>query len=455
MKKKYLITTPIYYPNDKPHIGSCHTTILADFINRALKKFGYDSKLLTGTDEHGDKIYNTVLQNSINNELYSLEKQIKDFLDKKADLFKEIFELLDIEYDKFIRTTDKDHEERVKNCWTKLVDCGLIYKGLYGGYYSIRDETFYEESQLIDGKSPYGDIVKYEEFSCYFLKASFFENKIKQYYLNNKITSPINRQNALEQYIEKELKDFCISRPNSKWGIDIPNDSGKIYVWFDALLNYLCLWEDREVIHILAKDILIFHGLHWPILLMALDIRLFSKIFVHNWWLMDNEKMSKSLKNIIDPWELVNKYGKDAVRFYIIKENLINSDGDFLESKLCEYYNSFLVNKFSNLVYRVESLMKKHNIPIIKNSILINIDNELEICILEQNINEYIRILFNKIDDLNTTIEKEKLWTNPQMSSTIHISIQEIIHYIEPIVPSVSKYWNENDIYMIFKPIIY
>lgn len=452
--ERILITTPIFYPNAEPHIGSVHTMVLADFYNRCFKKFGYDSLLLTGLDEHGNKVYNAGLKYLESNS----NKSIMDFLNEISDKFKQICNIFHINYDKFIRTTDEDHKNRVKQLWKTLESKNLIYEGIYKGYYSLRDETYYQENELIDGKSPSGDNVKYEESKCYFLKSSIFLDQIKSFY-HNKIdaTLPNNRQNAITQYISKELNDICISRQNCNWGIDIPDheNDGKIYVWFDALINYLCLWENRKVIHFVGKDILIFHGLHWLIILMALNYNPFDHIIVHNWWMVDNDKMSKSLGNVINPNILVDNFGYECVRFYMIKENLINSDGQFNIELMIEYFNAFLVNKFSNLVYRVETILYKNfgnlDKKIEKNEEFQDLNNKLHNMILIGNINEYLNILFKEMDDLNAFVDKNEIWKSPELGLKIYNKIKTILNFMEPIIPTINYYWNEKNPIMLFK----
>jgi methionyl-tRNA synthetase len=435
MSKSYLVTTPIFYPNSQPHIGTAHNMILADFIKRLLIIKNHKVFLLTGTDEHGDKIFKSAQREN---------KDVMEFLNEKVKLFKELAEKLSISYDRFIRTTDEDHIERVHEVWNQLKEKNLIYKGKYSGFYSQTDETFFQQEELVNGKAPTGATVEFQEFDCYFLKSSLFLNDLLKF-LNSDCCFPSNRKNELIGFVKNGLKDLCISRPNCSWGIQVPNSDQVIYVWFDALINYLFKWNEDEIVHLVGKDISIFHGVHWPVILKAMNNKYFNKLLVHNWWLMNENKMSKSFGNVVNPFELIEKYGCAPLRFYCIKNNLINSDGNFDEQEMIEEFNSFAVNKFSNLVYRIESLFSKNNISLNKT---LNLKRNFEIDFL--NINQYVNKILKWMDDLNTIIEEKQVWKNTQYLNEIYEEIKEVIYYTTPIFPELEEYWKKDSPYIIF-----
>lgn len=457
MNKKVLLTTPIFYANREPHIGAALTVTLADFLKRTLQMIGQDVFLSVGTDEHGDKVAKTAKENGY---------EPKEWVDLNARKFREVFDKLGVSYDKFIRTTDEEHIKFVQNYWNDLVKKGKIYKGTYEGYYSITDETFFSKEELVDGKAPTGSSVQYSSFSCYFLKTSSLSEQMKDFLENNDFTFPSNRINELKGFIKEGVKDICISRPNATWGIDVPGEKNeKIYVWIDALLNYLTVINYKKenpeslerisnAIHLVGKDILTFHGIHWPLLLMLNDVKCPNKIFVHNWWIVDNKKMSKSIGNIVDPIKLIEKYGVDAVRFYFIKENLITSDREFSEEELLVSYNNFLVNKFSNLVYRLTSLAyNKRILP--SEGYEIKFEKSLRSIIPTLNIQKYMEEFFAWCDDLNQRIELHRVWENFEYIPDLLFEMYELIKYAEPIVPSIQDLQIQDENEEFDKPIMF
>ncbi len=339
-----LITTPIYYVNSAPHIGHAYTNIVASCIAEWKKLQSYDAFLLTGTDEHGQKI-ETSAQNA--------NMQTQDFVDKYALIFKNLADFLQINYDDFIRTTEDRHKIVVQYIWRKLEENGYIYLGVYEGWYSIRDEAFYNESELIDGKAPTGADVKWHKEESYFFKLSDFQEKL----LN---------------FVKDGLNDLSISRTSFKWGIDVPNNKNHIvYVWIDALTNYISAlgfstehdekykkyWQNGEKIHVIGKDILRFHAIYWPAILMATDLPLPDHLIAHGWWLKDGEKISKSLGNTIDPFELIEKFNLDYFRYFFLTESGFHSDGNYVESRFIEKINGELVNNFGNLLSRTTNMI--------------------------------------------------------------------------------------------------
>ncbi|MCW1292770.1 MAG: class I tRNA ligase family protein, partial [Candidatus Parvarchaeota archaeon] len=358
MLAKY-ITTPIFYVNDKPHIGHAYTVILADVLSRWFKINNYDVFFLTGTDEHGNKIEKTAREKGMDP---------KDFVDQISGLFKSAFAKLDIQYSRFIRTTDKDHEDNVKRILKYLYDKGDIYKGTYEGYYCLPDESYFTESEIIDGKCPVcGRPVQKISEEAYFFRLSKYKDQIINFLNSNSIIPDFRVKEQLNR-LKNGLFDLDISRKTVKWGIELPFDnSHTTYVWFDALLNYLTAinfdlnkyWPAD--LQIIGKEILWFHSVIWIGILSALNLPPPKKILAHGFWLVNGQKMSKSLGNVIDPVLWVEKYGSDAVRYALISEKPAHDDGDISEEKLISKINSDLADELGNLVYRVLSLSLKSN----------------------------------------------------------------------------------------------
>ncbi len=368
-KKNFYVSTPIYYPNDNLHIGHAYTTVLADAINRFKKLDGYNTFFTTGSDEHGKKIFDKSKEKGIN----TLE-----FVTNIVENFKKLWKLLDIKYDHFIRTTDKEHKEFVKNIFIKLKDKNYIYKDNYEGWYCKTDESFFTTSQLKDNKCPICnknvEIVKEESF---FLCVSKFKEYINNLLIKEKILIPNHRIKELINNFVNNLQDLSITRTSFDWGIKINNEH-VIYVWFDALLNYIStinyghnkkinsndVWSrdsNFEILQIVGKEITRFHAIYWPIILEMLDLKK-PKILAHGWIISDDgEKMSKSIGNIINPIELIKKYGSDSLRFYLINNIVTSEDGKYSESLLVKDINGILVNKFSNLITRTIVMIEKYN----------------------------------------------------------------------------------------------
>ena len=365
--KKFYVTTPIYYPSANFHIGHCYTTVIADAINRYKKLEGYDTYFLTGSDEHGLKI---------ERKAHDALVTPKEYVDKIIEDAKDLWKSLDVEYDKFIRTTDEDHVKTVQKIFEKLYNQGDIYKGEYVGLYCTPCESFWTESQLVDGKCPdCGREVNKVSEEAYFFKLSKYQKRLEQYIEEHpEFIEPVTRKNEmLNNFIKPGLSDLCVSRTSFTWGIPVTFDSKHIvYVWIDALSNYISALgylsrDDSKFkkywpadLHIVGKEIVRFHTIIWPIMLMALDLPLPHQVFGHGWLVINGGKISKSLGNYKDPREYINQYGVDAVRYYLLREVPFGSDGQFTEELMLARYNSDLANTLGNLVNRTLSMLTKY-----------------------------------------------------------------------------------------------
>ena len=357
-QRRFFITTPIYYVNDVPHLGHAYTTVACDALARFMRLDGYRVKFLTGTDEHGQKVAQSAAAAGVSPQ---------EFADRNSEKFREITRLLNVSQDEFIRTTEPRHTDAVQALWQELERRGEIYLGRFAGWYAVRDEAFYEESELVGGRAPSGAEVEWLEEENYFFRLSAWQDRLLAYYENNpEAIAPRGRRNEVISFIRGGLQDLSISRTSFAWGVPVPGHPGHVvYVWLDALINYITaagypqtdstefsmLWPAD--LHVVGKDIVRFHAVYWPAFLMAAGLQPPRRVFAHGWWTAEGQKMSKSLGNFIAPKQLVDTYGVDPLRYFLLRELPFGSDGDFSHRAMVGRLNSDLANDLGNLAQRV------------------------------------------------------------------------------------------------------
>lgn len=440
MKRKFYVTTPIYYPNDIPHVGHAYTTIAADLFSRWNKLLGKEVFFLTGTDDHGKKIAEISNKNG---------KTPKEFTDELIPKFKEAWEKLNINYDRFIRTTDKDHEENVKKILQKIYDKGDIYLGEYEGLYCTDCESYYTEKDLIEGCCPIHKkpIEKLKEKS-YFFKLSKYQDKLLKFYKENEeFILPNSKKQEVINRVKEGLRDLSISRTSFDWGIPLSFDKKHVcYVWFDALFNYHSGVLEKDFwpadLHLIGKDILWFHVVYWPAFLMAAGIELPKKVFAHGWWTFDKEKISKSRGKVINIDELVSIAGSDSARYFLLRATAFGDDGDFSEKALIDRHNGELLNKLGNLVSRVTGLVEKNGIEKTENSLAQYLNfpkiNEL---INNFEIDKSLNNIFSFIDICNEYVQRNKPWETKDKKILYELidSIKKIAIVLYPFIPETSE----------------
>jgi len=460
----FYITTPIYYVNSDPHIGHAYTNIVTDIIARYKRK-GEEVRMVTGTDEHGLKIQRSAEKEGI---------EVKKYVDKVSEKFRRLTEKLELSNDDFIRTTEERHVEVVKECWNKLMKKGYIYKGNYEGWYSISDECFYKENELVNDKAPTGSKVEWIKEETYYFKLSIFKEELIELFSNKNIIEPYYRQKEIINMLKEDLPDLSISRTSFNWGVKVPNDEKHvIYVWLDALLNYISVNKyPKEIyqvsLHVIGKDILKFHAIYWYAFLIALELPLPEKILAHGWWICQGNKMSKSIGNIVDPFVEIEKYGLDAFRWYLARGISCGEDGNYDSNILISRYNSDLINCYGNLIQRTLSLTHKFNIsvhqshqPLIESfSFLVS---ELDANMSTYSLHTYCECLLKYTSILNKFVNELKPWVDtcsklPQLSTILSL-ILVLNSYYSPIIPSSSLLINSyisiyEDFYITRKPSI-
>ncbi len=453
MTKAFYLTTPIYYVNGKPHIGHAYTSILCDTFARFHRMLGEEVFYLTGTDEHGIKVQKAALEQN---------KAPKTFVDEIVPQFKRLWEILGIRYDYFIRTTDEDHKKIVQRVLADLEQKGDIYKASYHGWYCTPCESFWTELQLKDGKCPECNrgVERLEEEN-YFFKLSKYQDWLIDYLNKNPdFVKPDYRRNEILGFLREPLEDLCITRPKARltWGIDYPGSQDHVvYVWFDALLNYVTaigyLLDPKKFaerwpadLQLIGKDILRQHAVFWPIMLKAMGVEMPKLVFAHGWWKIGGAKMSKSLGNIVDPAEIVGKYGSDVLRYFLLREVTLGLDGTYSEDLLVERYSSDLANDLGNLWHRTASMIEKYfggvvplgsptisQVPLMKNTL--KLWDEVSGDMKSYDAREALGRLWAVITKANQFVEEKKPWVlakdpakKPELADTLYVLAECVAH---------------------------
>ena len=467
----FFITTPIYYVNSAPTIGHAYTSIACDILSRYNKLCGNNVLYLTGTDEHGNKIEKAAKKAS---------QSPKEFTNEISEKFRVLVNFLNCDINDFIRTTEDRHKKSVQSFWKILLKNNQIYLGKYEGWYAVRDECYYQEKELIKKKGKYfapsGAECEWLKEESHFFKLSQWQDKLLEHYKNNPdAIAPKSRYNEVISFISSGLKDLSISRKTVKWGIKVPNDEEfTIFVWLDALQNYQSalnypdinndLYKSfwKESLHVVGKDILRFHAVYWPAFLMAANLKPPKRIYSHGWWTKDSQKISKSLGNAIDPYEVVNKFGLDQFRYFLFREVPFGEDGDFSENSLINRVNADLANNFGNLIQRVCSFINKNCDSTVLNNFLIkNNKDDLDIYnysldkfeqykkfFNDQQIDKAIKEVMELVSYINSYIDKLAPWNLKKedkierMNQVLSISIEMIRRsslMLFPIIPDSIK----------------
>lgn len=459
----FYITTPIYYVNDSPHIGHAYTTLACDAVARFMRLDGRDVRFLTGTDEHGQKVEKAARDRGMDPQA---------FTDEVSTRFRDLASAMNFSHDDFIRTTEERHKRAVQGLWQKLVDAGEIYLGAYAGWYSVRDEAFYAESEITDGKAPSGAPVEWVEEPSYFFRLSAWQDRLLAFYAANPdCILPESRRNEVVSFVKGGLNDLSVSRTTFNWGVPVPGDPDHVmYVWLDALTNYISALgypEDPDGlyarfwpcdVHVVGKDILRFHAVYWPAFLMAAGLEPPRRVFAHGWWTNEGQKISKSVGNVIDPHALIGQYGLDQTRYFLLREVPFGNDGDFSHAAMVRRMNSDLANDYGNLCQRVLSMIAKNCAGAVPEcgplqpadqALLDKAAGVLDSCrkLMErQAAHSALEAIWSVIGDANRYIDSAAPWslrkTNPARMATVLFTLAETIRRIailtQPFMPDAS-----------------
>ena len=471
MNNNYYITTPIYYVNDKPHIGHAYTSLACDVMCRFQTLAGFDTYFLTGTDEHGQKIEQAADKNNITPQ---------QLVDRFSDNFKQLATIFNIKHDDFIRTTEPRHKQAVQVFWQRLQEKNAIYLDKYSGWYAVRDEAFYTDKQITtNDKSEKiaiasGAPVEWVEEESYFFRLSDYQERLLKYYQDNPdFIMPKTRRNEVISFVKSGLRDLSISRTSFSWGVPVPNDDKHImYVWLDALFNYVSALgyetdDDSNYknywpadLHMVGKDIVIFHAVYWPAMLMAADLPLPNRIFAHGWWTNEGQKISKSLGNVIDPLQLLESYGLDQTRYFLMREVSFGQDGDFSHDAMVRRSNSDLANDLGNLCQRSLTMLVKHCDSEIKVGLVVD-DPRYRTSLIEpanalhQKVSAHMQVqafhkalaeIFAVVSETNCYIDSKAPWalrkTDPVLMQQVLSVIAEIIRRVaillQPFMPDAA-----------------
>ena len=455
--EKIYITTPLYYVNAEPHLGHTYTTVVADTLKRYWLSIGYEAFLLTGTDEHGDKIAQAAAANGTTP---------KEYADRISSLFRSTWDACGISYDHFIRTTDDDHKRYVQKVLQKIYDDGDIYFGEYGGFYCYGCERFYTEKELVDGKCPDHQVAPdyISEKNYFFRMGKYQEKLIEAIQSKPDLIRPERYRTEVLAFLREPLDDLCISRPITRlrWGIPLPFDSGYVtYVWFDALLNYVSALEHRggdslqsfwpKAQHLIAKDILKPHAIYWPTMLMAAGLPPYDHLNVHGYWVMDSGKMSKSLGNVIRPLEMKARFGMDAFRYFLLREMAFGQDAKFSEEALVTRINADLANNLGNLVSRVLAMQQKYFAGIVQplsasweseDSALrdkfVRAESELKDYMAELQFHRALETIWSALDHANRYIVQSAPFTMIKDPAK-QVRVGEVLHHLLEVVRTMAR----------------
>jgi methionyl-tRNA synthetase len=464
--KNFYITTPIYYVNDKPHLGHTYTSVACDVLARFKRLDGFNVKFLTGTDDHGQKVFQAARDKGVDPQ---------SFTDEVSANFLALTDIMNLSNDDFIRTTQDRHIKSAQAIWQKIVDAGDIYLDKYSGWYAVRDEAFYGEDELTTNEAgkkiaPTGAECEWMEEESYFFRLSAYQDKLLEFYAQHpEFVGPKSRMNEVVSFVKSGLRDLSVSRTTFDWGVPVPGDDKHVmYVWIDALTNYItgvghpdtdseefkAFWPAD--VHVIGKDILRFHAVYWPAFLMSAGIELPKKVFAHGWWTIEGQKMSKSLGNVISPLDLVERYGVDAARYFMMREIPFGNDGDFSEENAMNRVNSDLANSLGNLAQRSLSMMFKNCDGVIPapgeltaedkalldlahTKMLPAIRSEFDNFKLNNGLEEIIKVA----NEANIYIDQQAPWTlkkeNPDRMRTVLYVLAETVRClalaIQPVVP--------------------